>query len=294
MVSDSHDIKEGSLADFLRAKRARLQPKDVGLSDGRRRRTPGLRREELADLAGVGVSWYTALEQGRDINPSDHLLRSLAVALKLTPAEAQHLFFLSGRHPPAEFVVSSKTVSPGLRTMVELLNPRPALIANKQWDWLVWNDAADIFFETDSDALDGGHARNTLWQTFKGKRTMPDADWEAYARLLVGRLRASPHFSSQNDWFKDLVRQLMDESEDFRRVWNRYEVADIFEARQIVHHSEFGRVSAEVLTFTIPAMIDAWLVVFLVDHDVADRLAAKIGTTSPHRRKRGAAKKASR
>ncbi len=278
MVDPISVVREGSLADFLRSKRERLKPEDVGLLGGKRRRTPGLRREELADLASVGVSWYTALEQGRDINPSDHLLRSLARALRLSPAEAQHLFFLAGRHPPVELMVSASSISLAHRQLIEILSPRPALIANQRWDWLAWNDAADLFFEFESDKSEPAPVRNTIWETFKGKRLMPDPDWEAYASLLVGRLRASPHFSTRNAWFEEFVQQLMNESEDFRRIWNRYEVADVSQTTAFVHHSELGRVSVEVLTFLIPTAIDAWLVIFLVDDEVVEYISKSLAS----------------
>ncbi len=286
MVDPASVVREGSLADFLRSKRERLTPQDVGLPGGRRRRTPGLRREELADLAGVGVSWYTALEQGRDINPSDHLLSGLAEALRLTSAEAQHLFFLAGRHPPVGLMASSSSISLAHRQLIEILSPRPALIANQRWDWLAWNDAADLFFEFDSDSSDPSPVRNMLWETFKGKRLMPDADWEAYARLLVGRLRASPHFSTNNAWFENLVQQLMNESEDFKRIWNRYEVADVSQTTSFVHHSKLGRVSVEVLTFLIPTAIDTWLVVFLVDDGVIEYLLPSLASRRQRRNDR--------
>lgn len=274
MAIGSQTIKQGTLADFLRAKRAQLKPDEVGLPPGRRRRTPGLRREELADLAGVGVSWYTALEQGRDINPSDQLLRSLANALKLNAAEAHHLFFLAGRHPTIE---SPKTLSigPGLRAIVEKMSPQPALIANQRWDWLVWNDAVEYLFERDPE-LDPSVPRNTLLETFNGKRRISEADWEAYASLLVGRLRASPHISAQHEWFEDIVQRLLEDSPEFKRIWDRYEVADVTEPTQFVHHSELGRVPFEVVTLLIPTHADAWLVVFLTDQDMADRIEERL------------------
>lgn len=265
-------VREGSLADFLRSKRERLKPQEVGLPGGRRRRTPGLRREELADLAGVGVSWYTALEQGRDIHPSDHLLRGLAGALRLSPAETQHLFFLAGRHPPVEIMASSSSISDAHRRLIDILNPRPALIANQRWDWLAWNDAADLFFEVDEEA-NQAPVRNHIREAFTGKRLMPDADWEDYARHLVGLLRASPHFSAQTAWFEEFVQQLMSDSAEFKRIWNLYEVVDITKTTSFVYHSKLGRSDVEVLTFLIPTAIDAWLVTFLIEDRVVDYLA---------------------
>lgn len=275
LTDHSAKIRAGSLADFLRAKRARLKPGDVGLPE-RRRRTPGLRREELAELAGVGVSWYTALEQGRDVHPSDQLLRNLAQAMRMTSAEARHLFFLAGRAVPLDLLQSSGTVSPSLQNLLKILDPRPALIANQQWDWLAWNQAADIFFDFDDDVLGSSRARNTLWQTFKGKRSMSDAEWEAQAQLLVGRLRAAPLSSSQPSWFEELVQLLIRESDDFRRIWNRYEVRDVGETVQAIYSNEFGLVNVDLVTLTMPTMPDAYLLVFLVNQDVEAELGKVI------------------
>lgn len=276
MADSFSGVREGSLADFLRSKRERLKPSEVGLPGSHRRRTPGLRREELANLAGVGVSWYTALEQGRDINPSDHLLRGLARALRLSLAETQHLFFLAGRHPPTEMMASSSSIGAAHRELIDILNPRPALIANQRWDWLAWNDAAELFFEMEYGRGQPAPVRNHMREAFVGKRRMPDADWEDYARHLVGLLRASPHFSGQTAWFAEFVQQLMSESEDFKRIWDLYEVGDNGQTKSFVYHSELGRVDVEVLTFLIPSAVDAWLVTFLVEERAVEYLGHKL------------------
>src|ERR1700754_466502 len=110
-----------ALADFLRVRRARLQPDEVGLPARKRRRTPGLRREEVAERANVGVSWYTLLEQGRDVHPSREVLQSIADALQLTPDERQHLFFFANQHDLVETSASDELVSPALRRVLDAL-----------------------------------------------------------------------------------------------------------------------------------------------------------------------------
>jgi len=117
-----------ALGAFLRTRRARLQPSDVGLPSRSRRRTPGLRREEVAELANIRVSWYTLLEQGHDVHPSRHVLESLARALQLTAAEEQHLFLLSGQELPAKMLVEEAQVTPALQRVVDALNPHPAFV----------------------------------------------------------------------------------------------------------------------------------------------------------------------
>src|SRR5664279_1968672 len=115
-----------ALADFLRTRRARLQPADVGLPERSRRRTPGLRREEVAELANIGVSWYTLLEQGQDVHPSRPVLDSLARALRLSAVEAHHLFLLAGHELPAPLPVEQEQLTPALQRVIDALNPHPA------------------------------------------------------------------------------------------------------------------------------------------------------------------------
>src|SRR5258707_12830524 len=124
------DEKERRLAlgDFLRTRRERLQPTDVGLPLRSRRRTPGLRREEVAELAKVGVSWYTLLEQGRDVHPSQTVIANLAQALKLSPVEQRHLYFLARYDPLPREIAEEEQITPALQAVVDALNPHPALV----------------------------------------------------------------------------------------------------------------------------------------------------------------------
>ena len=134
-----------ALADFLRTRRTRLQPAEVGLPARSRRRTPGLRREEVAELANVGVSWYTLLEQGRDVHPSRSVLTNIAQALHLTPAEKQHLFYLAHQGPASIIAGEADQITPALQRMVDALDPHPAFVIGRRWDALAWNQAANLF-----------------------------------------------------------------------------------------------------------------------------------------------------
>src|SRR5689334_14039681 len=135
-----------ALGAFLRTRRARLQPTDVGLPVRTRRRTPGLRREDVAELANIGVSWYTLLEQGQDVHPSRQVLESLVQALRLTPAEEKHLFLLAYKELPVHKEVEEEPVSPALQRVVDALDPHPAFIIGLRWDVLAWNRAAELLF----------------------------------------------------------------------------------------------------------------------------------------------------
>ena len=144
---------------FLSSRRARLQPQQFGLPEGPRR-TPGLRREEVAVLAGVSVSWYTWLEQGRDIQPSPEALQRIAKVFKLNRVEAAHLFALSSLEPPA--IATGGAVSAGLELLVRAIDPIPAYVRNSRLDILAWNDAvAGLFIDY---GLLAPHERNTLRQ----------------------------------------------------------------------------------------------------------------------------------
>lgn len=281
MTDHLDKIRPGSLAAFLRAKRDRLKPEDVGLPRGRRRRTPGLRREELAELAGVGPAWYAAFEQGRDVRPSDQLLRDLTSALRLTPAEARHMFFLAGREPPAYLSREQRAVSSTLKQLLDIQNPFPALIADHRWDWLAWNKAAELFFDVEHIPLGPWLRPNSLWQTFTREGAgeqcaLSSAQWEAKAHVMVGRLRATPLAVKESQWFEELVELLMQESADFRRIWNCYEVMDVGERTHIINESLFGPIEVEVVTMLLPEMPNAWMLVYLVDQEIASRMDAMI------------------
>ncbi len=130
----SEEERRRALAEFLRNRRARLSPADVGLPGNQRRRTPGLRREEVVMLANIGISWYVALEQGRDVHPSEQVLESIAQALQLTAAEQQHLFVLAGQSPLAQWSFSEEEqISPALQQAVKALDPHPAFVLGRRW-----------------------------------------------------------------------------------------------------------------------------------------------------------------
>ncbi len=177
------------LADFLRKRRESIRPEDVGLPSGGRRRTPGLRREEVATLAGVGTTWYTWLEQGRDVRASFEVLEAIARALRLTPAERAHLMLLGRGEEAPPCKPPAERVTPSLRRLVENLGANPALVLGRRWDYLSWNRAACALFG-DIESLPKA-ARNHLWLMFMDPaRRELVTDWEQASRLAVARFRA--------------------------------------------------------------------------------------------------------
>lgn len=222
---------------FLSSRRARLQPAQFGLPEGPRR-TPGLRREEVAVLAGVSVSWYTWLEQGRDIQPSAEALQRIATVLKLDRVESAHLFALSSLKAPAMVpsTTAGSTVSAGLAQLVQAMNPIPAYVRNTRFDILLWNHAvAELFI--DYGALQP-HERNTLRLLFLHLpyRTRI-VDWEKMARGMLCAFRANrAHAQAQGPAqaapFDSLVEELSTESAEFRHWWQDTGVKGFDEGRK--------------------------------------------------------------
>lgn len=210
------------LAAFLRARRERLSPADAGLPSGSRRRTPGLRREEVAALAGVGLTWYTWLEQGRDIGVSAAFLDSLARVFKLDAAERRHLFLLAHARPPAEPGKTWCVVPPLVRRLMHDLAPHAAYVLNLRWDVLVYNAAADELFGF------GAHAperRNLLWLLFTDAQLHARlADWQQQAPQMLSSFRRDFARASQEADIHELVDELARVSPIFKQWWRRHEV----------------------------------------------------------------------
>jgi transcriptional regulator with XRE-family HTH domain len=267
------DRRREELADFLRTRRASLLPEHVGLPNGGRRRTPGLRREEVAQLAGVGTTWYTWLEQGRDVRASLDVLEALARALRLTPAERGHLVLL-GRgeqgpacRPPAE------RASPTLKRLVENLGPSPAYILGRRWDYLAWNDALRLVFSWEPGR--DPSTRNHIWLTFMDparRELMPD--WERGARRLVAKFRADSARHIGDPAFERLIGSLRAASPEFRKWWERHEVAGGGEGRKELRHPAAGTLVFEHAVFRHEAS-DQRLVLYspLGDEDTPAKLA---------------------
>jgi transcriptional regulator with XRE-family HTH domain len=234
--------RRAELADFLRNRRASLKPQDVGLPDGGRRRTPGLRREEVAQLAGVGATWYTWLEQGRDVRASLDVLEALARALRLSQAERTHLVLLGRGEEPPPCKSPAERVTPALRRLIENLGPNPAFILGRHWDYLAWNDAATALFG-DLGAIPRA-SRNHAWLTFTdpARREML-TDWERSSRVLVAKFRADSARHLGDPAFEALSTALRKTSPEFARAWERHEVSHSGEGRKDLRHPKAGMLS---------------------------------------------------
>jgi transcriptional regulator with XRE-family HTH domain len=240
--------RRAELADFLRNRREALRPEEVGLPGGGRRRTPGLRREEVASLAGVGTTWYTWLEQGRDVKASASVLEAIAGALDMTPAERAHLILLGRGEEVAVARSPKEELHPTIRKLVENLGPNPACITGRRFDFLAWNDAHSAVFGNPGEMPDG--RRNLVWSIFMdpGRRTL-HSDWNKGSRRLVARFRAQAARYVGDPDFEDLIRALQKGSPEFREWWDLHEIASSGVGRKTLNHPDVGKLVFEHAAF---------------------------------------------
>lgn len=217
MVERSLRRTRDELAAFLTRHRRKLTPADVGLPSQGRRRTPGLRREEVAALAGVGLTWYTWFEQGRDIQVSEKFLLGVAGALQLDDAECSHLFLLAHQRPPPPQAYQSTSVAPQVQQLMDDLVTRPAYVCNLRWDVVAWNKAADDLF---GFGVRDGALRNILRMVFADpdmRRRLPT--WRDDAPGLLAQFRHDFAMAPDAPAMRALVEELSELSADFRRWW---------------------------------------------------------------------------
>jgi transcriptional regulator with XRE-family HTH domain len=263
----------GEFADLLRSRRDRLTPADVGLPAGSRRRTTGLRREEVAQLAGVSTTYYTFLEQGRDVRPSRQVLAALAAALRLSPAERAHLFQLAGVTPPAGAEAGAETVLPGLRAMVERLDPFPAYLKGARWDVLAANRAARALF-ADWPARASGDRNLLRWMFTDPAARKVYVHWAQEAAAMLARVRAAAARRPDDPDFAALIGRLRQESPEVRDWWPRHEVQPVGSGTKVLHHPALGDVTFEHTVLQVADHPEQSLVYFGAASVPEDRLAA--------------------
>ncbi|MFC4907191.1 helix-turn-helix transcriptional regulator [Actinomadura gamaensis] len=252
--------RRDELAAFLRSRRERITPEDVGLPPAPRRRTPGLRREEVAQLAGVGVTWYTWLEQGRPINVSTQVLDAIATTLRLDPVEREHLYRLSEVAVPPEPDVAS-ALTEDVRTILAGLGPMPAVVANARSDALFWNDAYAALFPAVTEAPDG--ERNSMWQFF----TLPpccnpcvNLDEQVAESVAMFRYRYVRHRDDPE--FQRLVQRLVDASPRFEKLWRTQDVAVPKPCQKDFLYPRVGKVATRTTSFDLSVRPGTRMVVY--------------------------------
>ncbi|WP_400244464.1 helix-turn-helix transcriptional regulator [Niallia sp. JL1B1071] len=236
------------LAQFLRSRRERLSPQQFGLPEGRRR-TPGLRRGEVAVLSGISLEWYTYLEQGREINVSIEVLESLARTLKLNDTERKHMFLLAHRQPPPERSSSlDGKVSDVLQRLLDSFGTSPAAVMDARMNILAWNQSFSAVHGDYQKISD--QARNLLWITFTSEsfRILKDDQWESHAKRTIAKFRAGFAKFVDDPWWGEQVEQLSELSAEFKEFWYQYDVLDDQDTLKILHHPEVGLLTFEHLT----------------------------------------------
>ena len=252
---------ENRLGAYLKDRRAKLDPAAFGLT-GKRRRTPGLRREEVAQRANISPTWYTWLEQGRGGAPSADVLDRIARALMLTDVEREHLFLLGLGRPPEVRYRQNDGVTPRLQRVLYALEPTPALIRTATWDVVAWNRAATVML-TDYGALPP-EQRNVLRQIFLDPRSRAaQYDWESVARFVVGAFRVDAARAGAGGAVAPLVDELSRLSPEFKAMWNENDVhAGHHEAVKHIRHPVLGPLAFEFSTFAVDGRTDLSMVVY--------------------------------
>ena len=244
--------KRAELADFLKTRRSRLHPEQFGLPDGGRRRTPGLRRDEVAQLAGVGVSWYTWLEQGRAITVSDQVLESLARILQLDAGERRHLFLLArGMDPVSDENHAVNLLPPGQQAVLDALGISPAYLLDQRLNVVAWNESACRVFEDFS--LLSERDRNAIWSLFlhPAKRKL-FVDWELAIQNAVMSFRTTYDRHAGEAWAEQLVADLKQASPEFRSLWPQHDIQWSCDHEKELNHPQVGRLLFQSATLVFP------------------------------------------
>jgi transcriptional regulator with XRE-family HTH domain len=232
-------FRRDELRAFLRSRRARLSPSEVGLPDnGGRRRTPGLRREELAALAGVGVSWYTWLEQGREINPSPEVLDAVARALRLDHAERRTLFALARTELPLADDLGDDDIGQ-LIALVDSIHPNPAYLLGPMTRILAWNRAASVVLGS-PDHLAPDRRFLLWWLMVEPGSNKVTPQREETARNALGRFRAEYARHAGEPEYEELVAALREHSPRFGEWWGEHEVIEAQRGTKVIEHPRLG------------------------------------------------------
>ncbi|MDT0308087.1 helix-turn-helix transcriptional regulator [Streptomyces sp. DSM 44917] len=269
------------LAAFLRSRRDRLSPAEVGLPGGGRRRAPGLRRAEVAGLAGISPEYYMRLEQGRGAHPSGSVLDGLARALRLDEDERDHLYRLAHAGPAPQRRPATTRVRPEVRRFLSTLTAVPAYVLNGRLDVLAWNPMAAALV-TDFGALPPVR-RNLVWYAFCDPRARTFyVDWEKAARHGIAQLRSATGRDPDDPATKALVGELAVHSEEFRTWWARHDVRGPSIGRKDYLHPEVGPLELDYVAMLLPGTPDHQLVVYTAEEGSPsqaglDRLAKALG-----------------
>lgn len=253
-------VEQNGLGEFLKDRRARLDPASLGFSVSRRR-TTGLRREEVAQRANVSPTWYTWLEQGRHGVPSADVLERLARALELSPAEREHMFLIAQRRPPEIRYAPQASVTPELQRMLDALAATPAFIKTAAWDIVAWNHAAARVL-TDYGALPPGE-RNLLRLLFADPALRARSpQWESQARHVVATFRLQTSRAGATDAARVLIEEMIESSPNFAAMWNDNDVSAHGTGTKHIVHPTLGPLVLDYASFAVDGQPDLTLVIY--------------------------------
>jgi transcriptional regulator with XRE-family HTH domain len=269
MAADHPYARE--LGEFLRARRGRLQPQDVGLPPGGRRKVSGLRREEIALLAGLSTDYYQRMEQGREVRPSDDVLDAIAGALNLNDDERRHLLTLASaaRRPvPARSRRGPERVPKSTRHLLHVL-ATPALVLGRHLDLLAWNPLAVALLGDPGDVP--AEQLNMLWQLFETRAArLLCQDWESFALQYIGMLRTAVAADPDHPRATRLIGELSIRSADFRRLWARHDVRMAVRGTKTFQHAEVGALTLDWDSYPLPGSPGPVLLVYTAVPGSAD------------------------
>ena len=260
MAHANENESDNRLGNYLKNRRTKLDPASFGFS-GSRRRTAGLRREEVAQRANISAAWYTWLEQGRGGNPSADVLDRIASALMLTEVEREHVFLLGLGHPPEVRYRGGDAITPRLQRMLEALPHSPAIVRTATWDVIAWNRAAAAAL-TDYGSLPP-ERRNILRMMFcdPGVRAA-QFDWTSVARFVVGAFRIDAARAGAEAEVAPLVDELCRASPEFAAMWRDNEVQTHGDGVKHLRHPVLGPISLEYSSFAVDGRPDLQMIVY--------------------------------
>ncbi len=251
---------EGLLGSYLKDRRTRLDPAAFGLS-GSRRRTPGLRREEVAARANISPTWYTWLEQGRGGAPSADVLDRISRALMLTDVEREHVYMLGLNRPPEARYRGADAISPRLQRVLDALEVSPAVVRTATWDVVAWNRAAAAVL-TDYSTLQH-HQRNILKMMFSSERIQAaQEDWKSVARYVVAAFRADAARAGAATQVLEFVEELRQMSPEFDALWQENNVGASGDGTKRLNHPELGKICFEFSSFAVEGRTDLSMIIY--------------------------------
>lgn len=264
-------LSKKALGEFLRSRRERLSPQDVGITAYGPRRTAGLRREEVAQLAHIGTSWYTSLEQGRSINPSEDVLNNLAQALQLSESERAHLHHLA--RPSQQEHAEHQPLTASLEKMIQALDPNPAFVLGRYWDLLCWNQAAAFVFRFPPYASDMSSKPNYMRLFLDNNKLWAgDPDGEAKSLIMIARFRADYGRYPNDPGFQPLIAEFMEKSLLFRESWPRHDVQVVADCHKQWNDPRIGELVFEHLTLQPSIQPELKVMIYTAATETAERL----------------------